>query len=96
MASSARDTLALGGERTSGQDVRSQNVLAAMSVANIVKSSLGPVGLDKMLVDDIGVRYLHLLSINRGAGVHFGKNQLEEEAEESSREREKQYANLKM
>lgn len=24
------------------------------SVANIVKSSLGPVGLDKMLVDDIG------------------------------------------
>ncbi|GFO40401.1 T-complex protein 1 subunit alpha-like, partial [Plakobranchus ocellatus] len=28
--------------------------LAAMSIANIVKSSLGPVGLDKMLVDDIG------------------------------------------
>ena len=26
-----------------------------MSIANIVKSSLGPVGLDKMLVDDIGV-----------------------------------------
>ncbi|KAK6959753.1 T-complex protein 1 subunit alpha [Biomphalaria glabrata] len=25
-----------------------------MSIANIVKSSLGPVGLDKMLVDDIG------------------------------------------
>jgi chaperonin GroEL (HSP60 family) len=30
-------------------------VLAACSIANIVKSSLGPVGLDKMLVDDIGV-----------------------------------------
>jgi T-complex protein 1 subunit alpha len=29
-------------------------VLAAMSVANIVKTSLGPVGLDKMMVDDIG------------------------------------------
>jgi T-complex protein 1 subunit alpha len=28
--------------------------MAAASVANIVKSSLGPVGLDKMLVDDIG------------------------------------------
>lgn len=27
---------------------------AAVAVANIVKSSLGPVGLDKMLVDDIG------------------------------------------
>ena len=30
--------------------------MAAVSVANIVKSSLGPVGLDKMLVDDVGVR----------------------------------------
>jgi T-complex protein 1 subunit alpha len=29
-------------------------VTAAVAVANIVKSSLGPVGLDKMLVDDIG------------------------------------------
>ena len=29
-------------------------VLAAASLANIVKSSLGPQGLDKMLVDDIG------------------------------------------
>lgn len=25
-----------------------------MSVANIVRSSLGPQGLDKMIVDDIG------------------------------------------
>mmetsp|Transcript_13026 Transcript_13026/g.13084 ORF Transcript_13026/g.13084 Transcript_13026/m.13084 type:complete len:544 (+) Transcript_13026:92-1723(+) len=44
----------LDGERISGQDVRTQNVTAAMSIANIVKSSLGPVGLDKMLVDEIG------------------------------------------
>ena len=29
--------------------------MAAASLANIVKSSLGPLGLDKMLVDDIGV-----------------------------------------
>jgi T-complex protein 1 subunit alpha len=28
--------------------------MAASSIANIVKSSLGPVGLDKMLVDDVG------------------------------------------
>ncbi|OAY69433.1 T-complex protein 1 subunit alpha [Ananas comosus] len=42
------------GERHSGQDVRTQNVMACQAVANIVKSSLGPVGLDKMLVDDIG------------------------------------------
>lgn len=42
------------GERQFGQDVRTQNVVACQAVANIVKSSLGPVGLDKMLVDDIG------------------------------------------
>jgi len=29
-------------------------VTAAVAVANVVKTSLGPVGLDKMLVDDIG------------------------------------------
>jgi len=46
--------LSLGGDRTTGQSVRTQNVLAASSIANIVKSSLGPVGLDKMLVDDVG------------------------------------------
>ncbi|XP_064597202.1 LOW QUALITY PROTEIN: T-complex protein 1 subunit alpha-like [Liolophura sinensis] len=46
--------LTVGGDRTTGQSVRTQNVLAASSIANIVKSSLGPVGLDKMLVDDVG------------------------------------------
>jgi hypothetical protein len=34
-------------------------VMAALAIANIVKSSLGPVGLDKMLVDDIGVSGVH-------------------------------------
>ena len=29
--------------------------MAASAIANIVKSSLGPEGLDKMMVDDIGV-----------------------------------------
>ena len=49
-------------------------VLAAQSIANIVKSSLGPLGLDKMLVDNIGVRDIlrlydmHLL--NMAAGGH--------------------------
>ena len=92
MTSSAPQTLAIGGERISGDVVRQQNgngpwgtpgpargrtaltphtsvragafrallcgaaVMAAIAIANIVKSSLGPVGLDKMLVDDIGVR----------------------------------------
>merc|ERR1712159_304801 len=47
-------TMGLGGERTKGEDVRRANVTAAVSIANIVKSSLGPVGLDKMLLDDVG------------------------------------------
>ncbi|KAL7588292.1 hypothetical protein Lser_V15G36933 [Lactuca serriola] len=42
------------GDRQYGQDVRTQNITACQSVSNIVKTSLGPVGLDKMLVDDIG------------------------------------------
>lgn len=48
-------SLAINGERISGQEIRNQNVTAVMSIANIVKSSLGPVGLDKMMVDNIGV-----------------------------------------
>lgn len=50
----ANTALTIGGERTSGDSVRTQNVMAAASIANIVRSSLGPVGLDKMLVDDVG------------------------------------------
>jgi len=51
---STTSALSIGGDRTTGQSVRTQNVLAASSISNIVKSSLGPVGLDKMLVDDVG------------------------------------------
>merc|ERR1712022_35849 len=42
------------GQREQGQDVRTQNITAVLSLSNIVKTSLGPQGLDKMLVDDIG------------------------------------------
>lgn len=51
------------GERISGAEVREQNVQAATAIANIVKTSLGPNGLDKMLVDDIGVRGLGLCAV---------------------------------
>ncbi|RUS23822.1 T-complex protein 1 subunit alpha [Jimgerdemannia flammicorona] len=101
-------SLFLGGERTSGQEVRTANgmchhsyktrhkslhpiylspksrvfsscaipVLAAQSIANIVKSSLGPVGLDKMIVDEIGdvtisndgATILNLLEVEHPAG----------------------------
>ena len=43
-------SLVIDGQRSKGQDVRTQNVTACVAIANIVKSSLGPVGLDKMLV----------------------------------------------
>jgi len=46
--------LSILGEREHGQDVRSANVTAVMAVANTLRTSLGPQGLDKMLVDDIG------------------------------------------
>jgi len=52
--STVQSALSLPGSRNTGQDVRTQNVMAAASIANIVKSSLGPVGLDKMMVDDVG------------------------------------------
>ncbi|KAJ1353141.1 hypothetical protein KIN20_009709 [Parelaphostrongylus tenuis] len=54
MSGGNESLLALTGKRTTGQSIRSQNVTAAVAIANIVKSSLGPVGLDKMLVDDVG------------------------------------------
>ena len=45
--------------------------MAAVSVANIVKTSLGPVGLDKMLVDDVGVRSVSSFPGKRAHLVHF-------------------------
>lgn len=51
---SAGSGLFLQGSRESGEDVRVGNVTAVVALANIMKSSLGPVGLDKLLVDDIG------------------------------------------
>ena len=41
-------------EQTKGRDVLSMNIAAAKAVANIVKSTLGPRGMDKMLVNPLG------------------------------------------
>ncbi|KAM9960104.1 hypothetical protein ACTFIW_009229 [Dictyostelium discoideum] len=46
--------LMIDGDRISGNEVRAQNVLAVTAIANIVKTSFGPIGLDKMLIDNIG------------------------------------------
>ena len=44
----------INGLRSQGRDVRMANVMAVKALANIVKTSLGPQGLDKMMVDEIG------------------------------------------
>ncbi|WP_456475604.1 thermosome subunit beta [Candidatus Pyrohabitans sp.] len=41
-------------QRTYGRDAQRTNILAARIIAEIVKSTLGPRGMDKMLVDSIG------------------------------------------
>jgi chaperonin GroEL (HSP60 family) len=41
-------------ERTSGRDALRKNVQAAIALSGAVKSTLGPKGLDKLLVDDEG------------------------------------------
>ncbi len=43
-----------GTERSRGSDARNANIMAARIVAEAVKSSLGPKGMDKMLVDSFG------------------------------------------
>ncbi|KAL5337761.1 chaperonin Cpn60/TCP-1 family [Aspergillus crustosus] len=70
------DTLFLGGQKITGADVRDQCVLATQAISNVVKSSFGPSGLDKMMVDDIGdvtvtndgATILSLLDIEHPAG----------------------------
>ncbi len=41
-------------ERTEGRDAQRTNIMAAIVIAEAVKSALGPRGMDKMLVDSFG------------------------------------------
>ncbi|PSO02496.1 thermosome subunit, partial [Candidatus Marsarchaeota G2 archaeon ECH_B_1] len=43
-----------GSKRTTGREALRTNILAAYAVAEVLKSSLGPRGLDKMLIDSFG------------------------------------------
>ena len=43
-----------GTQRTRGRTAQSNNIAAAKAVADAVRSTLGPKGMDKMLVDSIG------------------------------------------
>ena len=43
-----------GSERTRGRDAQNSNIMAAKAVAAAVRTTLGPKGMDKMLVDGLG------------------------------------------
>ncbi len=43
-----------GSKRTRGRDAQSNNIMAAKAVAEAVRTTLGPKGMDKMLVDSMG------------------------------------------
>jgi thermosome len=43
-----------GGERARGREAQSANISAAKAVAAAVRTTLGPKGMDKMLVDSLG------------------------------------------
>jgi len=43
-----------GTERTKGKEAQKNNIMAAKIVAETVKTTLGPRGMDKMLVSSIG------------------------------------------
>ncbi len=43
-----------GTQRVVGRDAQRVNIMVARAVANAVKSTLGPKGMDKMLVDELG------------------------------------------
>jgi thermosome len=41
-------------ERTRGRDARKSNMMAAQIIAEVLKTTLGPRGMDKMLIDSLG------------------------------------------
>ncbi|MHA1200848.1 MAG: thermosome subunit beta, partial [Candidatus Heimdallarchaeaceae archaeon] len=43
-----------GTERSKGRDAQKNNIMAATIVADTIKSTLGPRGMDKMMVDSLG------------------------------------------
>jgi thermosome len=43
-----------GNQRTRGRDAQGNNIMAAKAVAEAVRTTLGPKGMDKMLVDSLG------------------------------------------
>ncbi|MEE8168846.1 MAG: thermosome subunit alpha [Candidatus Hydrothermarchaeales archaeon] len=57
--------LSEGSQRYLGRDARRMNILASRVIAEAVKSTLGPKGMDKMLVDSTG----EIVITNDGAAI---------------------------
>jgi len=43
-----------GTERSRGRDARRSNMMAAQIISEVLKTTLGPRGMDKMLIDSLG------------------------------------------
>jgi len=43
-----------GSSRAKGKEAQRNNIMAAKVIAEVIKTSLGPRGMDKMLVDSLG------------------------------------------
>ena len=54
MASREHERILQDTEREQGNTAFRNNVKAALALANAVRSTLGPLGLDKMLISDVG------------------------------------------
>lgn len=57
--------LSEGSKRTRGSDAQNNNIMAAKAVAASVRTTLGPRGMDKMLVDSMG----DVIITNDGAAI---------------------------
>ena len=54
-----------GSQRVLGRDAQRTNIMVGYAVANIVRTTLGPKGMDKMLVSDMG----DIIITNDGATI---------------------------
>ncbi len=54
MSRMSKEALPEGSERILGRDAMRVNIAIGYAIANIIKTTLGPKGMDKMLVSDLG------------------------------------------
>ena len=79
-----------GVQRTRGRSAQSNNIAAAKAVADAVRSTLGPKGMDKMLVDSMG----DVVITNDGATI-LKEMDIEHPAAKGTRDEYVQQASIK-